>query len=79
MRTYSVGLASYSKRIMLTINVSMKEIPFTIWRDTVKFAFQSQENIDGGEQLFFATVEARNSAIEVLKGALFTELPSPNG
>jgi hypothetical protein len=60
----------------IKVNIGLKDIPYYVWRDTVRFAASSidtQANIT----FYFPNMEHLNQAKKVLEGALF--VPSDNG
>lgn len=60
----------------IKINVGLKDIPYTVWRDTVRFAASSIDT-HGDITFYFPNQDNLNQAKKVLEGALF--VPSTNG
>ena len=79
MRTYSIGLDEETKHDTLSIHLDLKEIPFNVWRNVSRFAFESYHtfSVDDestAEVFKFNIVENRDRAELVLQGALFTKV-----
>lgn len=66
---------------MLSINTTIKNMPFNVWRDASRFSYQSTElpSVDGGYSIFrFANKEYLEKAIKVLNGACYEEVNADN-
>lgn len=73
-RTYTVTHSPISKRPRITLNATLGDIPFNVWKDVGVLAGSSFDNDEGHVVYEFLVSENLKKAEEILAGAMWEKM-----